>query len=233
MITSNLATRPFYNERAVRFWLTGVAALVALATIFNVSRTIYYSKSDTELARQATNDETRAADLGADAAELRASVDAKQIEAASIEARQANDLIDRRTFSWTELFNRFEATLPPNVRVTSVQPRIDQDRRIVLTITVRARSVGDVDRFMENLEGVGAFAGLLSREERVNDEGQIEASLETVYVAHPSTGSGQDPLTESGPAPSASSGPDRVAAPEHAPAAGRAEPVSTPAGASR
>ncbi len=197
MIESNLATRPYYNERAVRFWLTAVAALAALATTFNVSRMIYYSKSDIELARQATNDETRTADLGADAARLRATVDIRQIETASVEARQANDLIDRRTFSWTELFNRFEATLPADVRITSIQPRIDQNRRIVLTVTVLARSVSSVDRFMENLDGVGAFAELLSREERVNDQGQIEASLETVYVAHPLTGSRQDPSTAS------------------------------------
>ena len=36
-----------------------------------------------------------------------------RIEVASLEARQANELIDRRTFSWTELFNRLETTLPP------------------------------------------------------------------------------------------------------------------------
>ena len=187
MIRSNLATRPFYNDRAVRFWLVLAAVLVAAATVVNVSRMIYYSRSDTELARQAANDEERTRLLRRDATALRASVDAKQIEVASVEARQANDLIDRRTFSWTDLFNQFEATLPPNVRITSVQPQLDENRRMVMRINVVAQSVADVDQFMANLDQVGAFTGLLSNQERVNESGQLEASLETVYTPNAPT----------------------------------------------
>ena len=39
-------------------------------------------------------------------------------------AREANLLIDRRTFSWTELFNQFEATLPADVRISTITPHI-------------------------------------------------------------------------------------------------------------
>jgi Tfp pilus assembly protein PilN len=133
---------------------------------------------------------------------MRASVDPRQVDVASVEARVANDLIDRRTFSWTELFNRLEKTLPADVRITSVRPHIEKDRRIVLAITVLARGVDDIDRFMENLEATGAFAGLGSHlEEHVNDAGQLEASLEAVYVARPPADGGQVPATDSAPAP--------------------------------
>jgi len=182
MIRTNLSTRPFYNERAVHLWLLVMAIAAASATIFNVSRVIYYSRSDTELATRARRDEDRAVRLRADAVQQRASVDPRQVEFASVEARRANDLIDRRTFSWTELFNRFETTLPAEVRITSVRPKLEPDRRIVLTITVLARNVDDISEFMENLEATGAFAGLLSRAERVNEEGLLETSLETLYV---------------------------------------------------
>ena len=37
-------------------------------------------------------------------------------------AKEANDLIEQRTFSWTELFNHLEATLPENVMLTAVRP---------------------------------------------------------------------------------------------------------------
>ena len=37
-------------------------------------------------------------------------------------AREANRLIDQRTFSWTEFFNHIEETLPPDVMLTSVRP---------------------------------------------------------------------------------------------------------------
>ena len=186
MIRSNLSTRPFYNEGTVRLWVAMVGIVAVAGTAFNISRVLRYSRSDTELATQAARDESRAADTRATAARLLASIDTKAVELASVEARQANDLIDRRTFSWTELFNRLETTLPPDVRVTSVRPALDQDRRIMLTIIVLARSVDDVNEFMEQLEATGAFANLLSREERVTDSDQLVAVLETEYVQAPS-----------------------------------------------
>jgi Tfp pilus assembly protein PilN len=182
VIRTNLSTRPFYNEGVVRTWLAILALVAVAATIFNVSRVLQYSRSDTELATQASRDEARAAEVRTTAGKLRASVDTKQVDAASVEARQANDLIDRRTFSWTELFNRLETTLPPEVRITSVRPSLDRDRRITLNITVLARGVDDVNEFMERLEATGAFANVLSRDERVNDSGQLAAALESEYV---------------------------------------------------
>ena len=181
MIRTNLSTRPFYNDRAVRLWLTLAAVVLLVVTAFNVSQILRYSTSNTELATQAATDEARAAELRGRAQRLRASVDASQVEAISVDAKQANELIDRRTFSWTELFNRFERTLPDDVRITAVRPSLDRDRRIVLTIVVLAREVDDVNQFMEHLDGTGAFLELRSRQEQTTDEGQIESMLETVY----------------------------------------------------
>jgi len=182
MIRTNLSTRPFYNERAVLFWLLLVALVVVAATIFNVTRVLRYSRSDTQLATQASRDETSARELREQAARLRATVDPKQIEFASAEARQANELIDRRTFSWTDLFNRFEATLPDDVRITAIRSRVERDQDIV-TINVVARSTDDIDKFMENLEATGAFKDLGRRiDEHVNDQNQMETGLDMLYV---------------------------------------------------
>jgi len=182
VIRTNLATRPFYNERAVGLWLLLVAVVVAAATLFNISSVIGYSRSDTELAMQASRDEARAADLRQQAARLRATVDPRQIEFASTEARQANDLIDRRTFSWTELFNRFEATLPDDVRLIAVRPKVDRRTGSILTINVVGRTIEDVDKFMENLEATGVFSHTESKEERINEDGLLAAAIETTYA---------------------------------------------------
>jgi hypothetical protein len=182
MIRTNLSTRPFYNERAVHVWLLVVAAVVVLATAFNVMRVLRYSRSDTTLAAQASLDENRSRDLRQQAARLRATVDPKQVEFASTEARKANELIDRRTFSWTDLLNRLETTQPDDVRLVAVRPRVEKDGRIVLVINVVSKSVDDVDMFMQNLEETGAFANLRPVVEQVNDEGLIETALESDYV---------------------------------------------------
>jgi len=188
VIKNNLATRPFYNEAAVRTWVAVLAVLAVSLTVFNVQRLIHYSRSDTELATRASRDEQRAVELRADAARLRASVDRSQIEAASLEAREANELIDRRTFSWTDLFNRFETTLPDEVRITSLRHDLDRVRGNVMTMAVLAREVDDVNQFMKNLEGTGTFSDLLALEEQVDAKtGQLQVLLQGVYRALPAT----------------------------------------------
>ncbi len=196
MIRTNLATRPFYNTRAVHAWLLAVAVIVLAATVFNVSEIVKYSRSGTELATRASQDEGRAAELRASAARLRATVDARQLSLAATDARQANELIDRRTFSWTELLNLFEMTLPDNVRLAAVRPKIDPKRGIVLQINVVAASVDDISQLMENLENTGAFKSLIPPDDRVNETGQVEAAIETVYVpqgAKPESKGGRQP----------------------------------------
>jgi Tfp pilus assembly protein PilN len=181
MIRTNLSTRPFYNERAVRLWLLLFLLVVVAATMFNTGRVLRYSRSDTELGTTASQDESRAKELRAAAAKIRGSVDAKQIEVASNEARQANDLIDRRTFSWTELFNTFEKTLPDAVRITAVRPKIERGQ-FGLMITVVARGVEDLNVFMNNLQTTGSFDRIGSTlQERVTEQGQLQASVEAIY----------------------------------------------------
>jgi Tfp pilus assembly protein PilN len=182
VIRTNLSTRPFYNERAVHVWIFLAAALVAIMTVFNVSRVFRYSRSDTQLVGEAQRDENRAGELRRQAALLRSSVDPKQIDFASIEARQANELIDRRTFSWTELFNKFETTLPDDVRITSVRPLIDKQRGIVVDVAVVARGFDDVKTFMDRLQATGAFKGLGPVEEHYDESGMLQSSLEAIYV---------------------------------------------------
>ena len=205
MIRNNLSTRPFYNVAVVRAWLLVALGVVAAATLFNISQVLRYSNSNTELVTRATNDEATARDLRSQAVKLRTSVDTAQVDKVSIDARQANDLIVRRTFSWTELFNRFERTLPDEVRITAVRPLVDKSRRIVLTVNVLARGVDDVNQFMENLDRTGVFMELRSRQEQTIDSGQIESALEMVYAPQPkaSPGAAAASPASTAPAPAA------------------------------
>jgi Tfp pilus assembly protein PilN len=200
VIRTNLSTRPFYNAKAVNTWLALIGLVALLATALNVAAVLRYSGSNTELVTRAAQDEAAAAEMRATAQRLRGTVDTRQIELAAADAREANALIDRRTLSWTELFNRFEATLPADVRITSVQPHIDRAHRITLEVNVEARSVQDVDAFMEQLDGIGAFKNVRSSAEQMNDEGQIASVLEMQYEPQ---GAAAAPATDAVPAPPA------------------------------
>jgi hypothetical protein len=182
MLRTNLSTRPFYNERAVHAVLALVAIVVVALTAFNASRVVSLSRRHTEANGRAQAAEARSGELRASAAAVRRGFDAKEVEAVATAAREANGIIERRLFSWTDLFNRFETTMPDNVRITSVRPRIDRDGAVTVTLGVVGRRVEDIDQFMGNLEATGAFADVLTREENVAEDGGLVAVLEGRYL---------------------------------------------------
>jgi Tfp pilus assembly protein PilN len=185
MWRTNLATRPFYNERLAAILVGALTLAVALLTVANVGALMSLSGRTADLRRETAENDARAAQLRSQAQQARVSVDPERLSAVAAAAHEANVLIDGRTFSWTELFNRFEATLPPGVRIAGVQPRRDDTGRFVITIEVVAREVDQVDAFMEALEQRGGFHDVLARREQVDDEGLIETTMSGIYMAEP------------------------------------------------
>lgn len=181
MLRGNLSTRPFYNERALHLALALATGLAVGFTAFNAGRILALSNERTGVATQAAEAEAEARQLREAAARTRSTLDPRQIDAVSASAREANAIIDRRLFSWTELLNHFETTLPADVRLTSIRPRIEASGGATIVVTVVARRVEDVDAFMTALEATGAFADVLSREERTTEEGDLVAALEAAY----------------------------------------------------
>lgn len=211
----NLATRPFYNERGVHLGLAILALLLLGATALNLLAYQRLSAREGELTGRTAVEETRAQALREQAAALRRSVRQEELTLVLGAAREANALIDQRTFSWTALFNHLEATLPDNVMLTVVRPRVEPED-VSLSLGVIGREVGDIDAFMTRLEDTGAFRDVLSRDERLLDDGTYEAMLQAIYV----------PTVE--PAPDDAT-PGRAASAPAAPAAGRAGAPATPA----
>ncbi len=235
MINTNLATRPFYNDTAVRLWIAVLAVVVIAASIFNVTRLTSYSHDDTTQARQAIQDEERAAALRARATQLRASVNTTQMDAAAIEASQANELIDRRTFSWTELFNHFEETLPAEVRITSVRQRSGDTAGTGILITIVARSVDDVYEFTEKLKATHAFSDLLVRDETMDETtNQLSAAIEGSYrpaAAQGGAAAALAPEEQKPVEPPADAKPEAAPAPNARPASPARDTSGTPRGA--
>lgn len=181
MLRANLSTRPFYNDRLVRVAL-GLVALLALGlTAFNVEEIIRLRARDAEVRQQADEAEQEAARLQDEARRIRQTINRVQLAAVQAAAQEANRLIDQRAFSWTELFSRFERTLPADVRIASVTPQVDQSGRMLVAVTVVSRRVEDLDGFIEALEKTGAFRDVLSREEQASDDGMLRSVIQGYY----------------------------------------------------
>jgi Tfp pilus assembly protein PilN len=188
MLSTNLSTRPFYNERIVQIAL-GLAALLMLGlTAFNVVEWRSLSERHARLLGRVLDAERQAGTLRSDADRARRSVDREALDRVAVAAREANALIEQRTFSWTELLNRLEATLPPDVRIQSIRPATDKEGRLTVAMVVVGRRAEDVEQFIEQLEGTGAFRNVVSRAETTNPQGMLEVSLEGWYAPRPTRG---------------------------------------------
>ena len=180
MIRTNLSTKPFYNVRAVQVAIGALAVLVLAITLFNVIEIVRLIAAQQTLGVNADEAEREAARLRGEAARIRGQINPKELQTVASAAREANQLIDQRAFSWTELFAQFEMTLPEDVRITAMQPRVD-NRMFIVAVAVEARRPEDIDAFIQALEMTGMFQNVLATETQANEDGLLEAIIEGQY----------------------------------------------------
>lgn len=182
MLRTNLSTRPFYNVRAVQAVIWLLAIIVLALSLFNGVRIVRLALAQQALGSRAEDAEREAERLRAEAASVRGQINPRELDVVTAAAREANSIIDRRAFSWTALFAQFERTLPPDVRITEVQPQLDDDGTFRVAVAIEARRPEDLDAFIEALEEQGNFRDVLPLEEARTEDGLLEATLQGIYV---------------------------------------------------
>jgi Tfp pilus assembly protein PilN len=180
MLTTNLSTRPFYNARAIR---TGLLALGVLLAILSAAHLLWarsLAEDERRLSARATEAREQASKLLDEARIMRAQVNQDELNALSAAAREVNAVIDQRAFSWGTMLRQLEATLPDNVRVTAVQPAIEE-AGIVVALNVEARNDDDLSAFMNALERRGTFTHVWPVD-RTWDEDGLSAVIKGTFV---------------------------------------------------
>jgi len=180
MPRSNLATRPFYNERGVHLVLGAVAVMGLALFVALVLQLASLSQRSKNLTLRAEDAAVESADLLARTTEVQRSVSAQALAEVAVAADEVNSLIDQRFFSWTVFFNRIETTLPANVMVTEIRPNISPEL-IEVTMGVVGRDLEDITEFIEALEDSGTFVEVLSRQEELTVDGMYRAILRGRY----------------------------------------------------
>ena len=195
MLQGNLSTRPFYNERAVQLLLLLAGVVVFALTLFNLTRIVSLSQQNTQLSSSTASEREESVRLRREAATIRSGINQAELKTIVGAAQEANVLIDQRTFSWTEFFNRIEETLPPDVMLTEVQPSFHENQTVI-SMMVLGRRTEDVDEFVEKLEATGAFEHVLPKQHDKTDEGLTRVLITSTYrggaeVATPSKAPGK------------------------------------------
>ena len=135
----NLASRPFRDYRPLYAVVVVVSLLIAFLMLNNFD-TFYRYRRETTTTR---NEIVR---IQAQTQQERQRSDAAHRQIATIDlttldrqAKFVNSQLAERAFSWSELLDRLEATLPRDVRVTSISPSFSEDGTVRLSLRCESK----------------------------------------------------------------------------------------------
>lgn len=185
-MTLNFARRPFRDYRPV--YLVAGAALLFGAVLFAINASLYgeFRRDVADIREEVAWLEKRQQTAIAAAESARSSLKAYELSALAVESRGLLRLVEERQFSWTTLLRRLERVLPPEVRLSRLQPAFGESGEIHVDISLVGPSDASVVRTLVALSRSPYFAAIELKTETRPDskEGVPEGfsfTLETVY----------------------------------------------------
>jgi hypothetical protein len=217
MMTLNLASRPFRNNTVVGSALLGVTIAILLATAYNLYFFLHYGSNDRLLQETQQRDRAALERVEAEEAKLTKEIQARDFRRLYDRSRFAGELILKRSFSWTLLFNNLEGVMPPDVIMTAIRPNITSDVTVVRVDGV-AKSSGAFIALQDKLQSNKVFARVYPISERKLNPSRPEITFALSFVYLPKVAAAPAVVVAS--SAGAAAGPD--APPQAVPAGGSA-----------
>jgi Tfp pilus assembly protein PilN len=180
----NLASNPFRN-RALPWTVASIVALASIIALILIAQSTIQTNAkvattQAEVAKlQKEND-----DLHKRAEAIRIALTPEQ----QTTLKSAHGLVDRKRFSWSQLFADLEAALPNGVRVARIvvqDVRTQDDRTVAnLDLTVASKNPTTVTQMIEDMEREGVFHAELRAQtlQRGRGESGAEYEMDVHYV---------------------------------------------------
>ena len=180
----NLASNPFRN-RALPWTVAAVVALASIIALFLIAKSTMQTNAKVLVAQS-------------DVAKLQKGINALRQQGEAIKVamtpeqvrllKSAHSLVDRKKFSWSQLFADLEAALPGGVRVSRIvvkEVRAQNDRTVAnLDLTVACKNPTTLTEMIEDMEREGVFHAELRAQTLQRGRGESGAEYEMdVYYA--------------------------------------------------
>ena len=181
MLKANLSTRPFYNERIVHALAAAIAVIVVAVAVWEAAHVVRLSRYNSELKSAIEKHHSETAVRERDAEQIRRGLDQQQLAIVAAQAKEANRLIEQRTFSWTALFNLLEATLPDDVMLVAVRPEF-KDNATHINLDLAGKTEEDIQAFWDRLAKTGAFHDVIWSAVNESENGLDKMQMRAVYT---------------------------------------------------
>jgi len=139
-IDINLASQPYQDAR--RFWLRWGGALVALGLltlilVYSALTGWVSARKDRDLIRQR---EAQIADRDREKTQAEALLNRPENRSTRDRSQFLNELFQRKSFSWTKVFEDLERVMPPRLHVVSIRPEMGADAGLNIKLVVAGES---------------------------------------------------------------------------------------------
>jgi type IV pilus assembly protein PilN len=140
--TINLATKSYINQKQLYMALTACSIVLLFFLFVNIK---IFAFNAAEISRLTKNEADSAAKHGASGR----AVTEEEYSRLLASIKQANGIIEKKTFNWLSLLDRLESVVPEGVSLSAVEPGV-KDKSLKLSGT--ALHFKNLRQFMENLE---------------------------------------------------------------------------------
>jgi len=222
-ITLNLSTRPFRNNLVVGTVLVVVAAAVVLATVYNVYIFMNHGGHYEQVRREERQHLDRLGTLETEERGLAREIQTRDFRRLYGRGQYAGELILKRAFSWTLLFNHLENVIPPDLMMTAIRPQITS-QGIVIRVDGIAKNHDALYGLEDTLQKNPVFTHVQPLTERKINPGRPDLSFAMSFDYLPAKAVPKPAAVASGAMPAA------AAATPPGPGAGAAAPVVAHAG---
>jgi type IV pilus assembly protein PilN len=169
----NLASQTYVNRRALYLFYAVGTALLILILVIQLRYLLQLQAQEQLLTQRVTEIQQQ---LGI-SAETASNYSEDELNRLIEQIEFSNSVITKDSFQWTGLLSRLEEELPANVRLVDIRPDF---KNSTLALTSQAKSVKDMQRFIDQLMAAGAFSDvlLLSQAEQVpKDKSVLEKGV--------------------------------------------------------
>jgi Tfp pilus assembly protein PilN len=174
-ININLASQKYEDAREFYLRWGSAVALVLLLSIGIALVTWYTYRSSASDRKRINELREKISRLDEERRTAEAILNRPENQDVRDQTRFWNDVIDKKSFSWTQLLSDLEKVMPGRAYVESVQPNITQDRRLQLRLMVAG----------EKHEALEELMSKMSRGERFRDNQLVTESARAPSVGAP------------------------------------------------
>lgn len=173
-----LATRFRWYLRPLQLGLVACCLGLCVAIVWNITRTVLGYQDIQQMSEDLERLRQQDQQLMSEATQEGIDLSDQALERLPAEVALANQLLEKRIFSWTVFLAGLEQALPPRLALTSV--RLDSGGSLV-HLTGSAASLEDLTAFTVGLQGHPKFKDPVLAQHRVGSGGFVEFDVTVRY----------------------------------------------------